>query len=145
MTKFSQSDVLNREHSFYTNVVVLAHVVLMGIAVVFLGYALNRYDDGGGWSVGSLLRIAIAIATFGYYYHSVHACTGMFYGLDLWEQSLLQRCSDDELIRAFKSGQKIFKDFREAEVFDGRIVPKPEGMKLYLPEAQGDGTKKTDA
>ena len=145
MAEFSENESLNREHSFHTGVVVIAHLLLVGLAVIFLGYALNRYDDDGGWSVGSLLRIAIAIAVFGYYYHSVHASTGIFYALDLWEQSLLRRRSDDELIRLFNNGQKMFKDFREAEVFDGRIVPKPDGMRLRVPEAPDDDTKKTDA
>lgn len=145
MTKFSENDVLNREHSFHTNVIILTHVVLIGVAVVFLGYGLNRYEDDGGWSLGCLLRIGIAIIVLGYYYHSVHAGTGVFYALDLWEQSLLRRRSDDELIRAFNKGQKIFKDFREAEVFDGRIIPKPGGMKLHLLESPNDDTEKTDA
>jgi hypothetical protein len=145
MTKFSENELLNREHSFHTGIVVIAHLLLAGVAMIFLGYALNRYVDDGGWSVGSLLRIAIAFAVFGYYYHSVHAYTGIFYALDLWEQSLLRRRSDDELIRAFNNGQKIFKDFREVEVFDGRIVLKPDGMRLGLPEAPIDDTKRTDA
>jgi hypothetical protein len=93
MTKFSENELLNREHSFHNGIVVIVHLLFVGVAMFFLGYALNCLNYGS-WSVCSLLRIAIAIAVFGYYYHSVHACTGIFNALDLWEQSLLRRRSE---------------------------------------------------
>jgi hypothetical protein len=102
--RFSENENLNREHSFYGGVVVLAHLLFGGTAFLILISAIERYTEDGGWSLACLFRMAAALALFGYYWHSVHAVMGVFYALDLWEQSLLRRRSEDELIRAYLSG-----------------------------------------
>jgi hypothetical protein len=130
MSKFSENESLNREHSFYQSIVVLAHLILVTIALVIFCYGIKSLDKNGIWSFDCLAKLILAAGLFWYYYRSVHNQTGIFYALDLWEQSLLHRRSDDELIRAYYRGERIFKDFREAEVFDGRIFPKPGGAKL---------------
>lgn len=130
MSKFSENELLNQEHSFYQSIVVIAHLILATSAVVIFGYGIKSLDDNGILSLDSVAKLTLALALFVYYYRSVHNGMGVFYALDLWEQSLLRRKSDDELIRAYYRGERIFKDFREAEVFDGRIFPKPGGTKL---------------
>lgn len=143
MGEFSKNPSLNREHSFHGNVGCLVHILFWGAAVILLGFALKSYDDHGGWSVGYLLRFGLAVAVFGYYYRSVHKETAVFYALGLWEQSLLRRRSDDELIRAYSSGKRIIVDFREAEVFNGRFIPKPGGTTFQPPSESHDETGTT--
>ena len=143
MGEFSKNHSLNREHSFYGKVVCLVHLLFAGAALILLAFGLKSYDDYGGWSVGCLLRFALAVGLFIYYYHSVHKGTGVFYALGLCEQSLLRRCSEDELIRAFYCGERIFVHSREAEVFDGRLVPKITGMKFQSVDESHDETGTT--
>ncbi len=134
MSQFSENSALNREHSFYGGIVVLTHLVLGGAAFIILLYGISRYLDEGG-SLGCFFWCAVGVGTLIYYCRSVQKGTGVFYALDLWEQSLIGRRSDDELIRAYKNGQRIFKNSIEAEVFDGCIVPKSHGSKLHLPDS----------
>ncbi len=145
MNQFSENTDLNREHSFYLGVVDIVHLIFVGAALVILCYSVKRYEDDGGWSRVCVFRLAIAAAVFGYYWRSQDARTGVFYALDLWHQSLLRRRADDELVRAYRSGKQIFKDSREAEVFDGRIVPKPGGVRLYPPGAKSTESHDTNA
>jgi hypothetical protein len=130
MSIFSENKQLNKEHQFYLGIVVLLHFIFMAIVVVFVGLGLRSYIQHAGWTLNSISKFVFAAVMFGYYYHSVHKVTGLFYALDLWEQSLNRRKCDDNLIRAYRNGQKIFKDFVEVEVFDGKIVPKAGGLKL---------------
>jgi hypothetical protein len=132
MSKFSENESLNREHSFYQSIVVIAHLILALSSVVIFAYGIKSLDKSGFWSFDCLVKLILAAVLFWYYYHSVQNDKGIFYALHLWEQSLLRRNLDDELIRAYYRGEKIFKDFREAEVFNGRIVPKPDGTKLTV-------------
>ena len=130
MDRFSENEFLNREHSFYQSIVVIAHFILAIAGVVIFAYGIKSLDENGIWSLDCLAKLTLAVALFWYYYRSVHNGTGVFYALELWEQSLLRRRSDDELIRAYYRGEKIIVDYREAEVFNGRFLPKPGGIKL---------------
>lgn len=145
MTDFSEDKQLNREHSFYNGIVVLAHLVFVAAAFIPFAYAIKSYGDYGGWTLDCVLKFGLAAGLFAYYYYSVHNVSGLFYALDLWEQSLLRRKFDDELIRAYHRGEKIFKDFREAEVFDGHIVPKADGIRLRPPDKSSKDKEEIDA
>ena len=145
MSKFSNNEELNREHQFHLGIVVLLHFIFMAAVMVIIGLGLRSYDQHACWTLDSIAKFLFAAVLFGYYYHSVHKVTGLFYLLDLWEQSLIHRKGDDDLMRAYRNGQKIFKDFVEAEVFDGKIVPKVGGLKLSPPtETHDDGTKSSN-
>lgn len=130
MSKFSENGELNKEHSFHQGIVVICHLILATGAMIIFGYAIKSIDDNGIMSFDCLAKLTIAIVLFWYYYYSVHNGKGVFYALELWEQSLLRRKSDDELIRAYYRGEKIIVDYREAEVFNGRFLPKLGGIKL---------------
>lgn len=130
MSEFSENKELNREYSFYNSIVVLAHLFFVAAAFIPFAYGMKSYGDHNGWTLDCVLKLGLSAGLFAYYYYSVHNASGLFYALDLWEQSLIRRKFDDDLIRAYHRGEKIFKDFREAEVFDGRIVPKADGIRL---------------
>ncbi len=142
MTKFSENEELNREHSFYQSIVVIAHLILATAGVVIFAYGIKSLDENGIWSLDCLAKLTFAVALFGYYYLSVHNGTGVFYALELWEQSLLRRRSDDELIRAYYRGERIIVDYREAEVFNGRFLPKPGGTKLRPGTSEKESNQK---
>ena len=144
MSEFSENKQLNRGHSFYNGIVVLVHLFFVVAALIALAYGIKSYDDHDGWTLYCLLKFGLAAGLFAYYYYSVHNVSGLFYPLDLWEQSLLRRKSDDELMRAYHRGKRIFKDFREAEVFDGRIVPKADGIRLKPPNTSTEDNKEID-
>jgi hypothetical protein len=145
MSEFSENKQLNREHSFYNSIVVLVHLLFVVVAFITFVYGIKSYDDHDGWTLYCLVKFGLAAGLFAYYYYSVHNGSGLFYALDLWEQSLLRRRSDDELIHAYHRGEKIFKDFREAEVFDGRIVPKADGIRLRPPDTSTEDNEEIDA
>lgn len=142
MAKFSENEELNREHSFYQSIVVIVHLILTTAGVVIFSYGIKSLDENGIWSLDCLAKLTLAVALFGYYYRSVHNGTGVFYALELWEQSLLRRRSDDELIRAYYRGERIIVDYREAEVFNGRFLPKPGGTKLRAGTSDKESNQK---
>jgi hypothetical protein len=145
MGKFSENEQLNREHLFYGRIAGLAHFIFVGSAVAALLYSLKLLIDDDGWSVACFLRFALAAGIVLYWQASVQTLTGIFYALHLWEQSLLRRRSDDELIRLYNRGERILKEDREVEVFDGHFLPKPGGMRIRRREEPQNESEKSDA
>jgi hypothetical protein len=130
MSKFSESEKLNREYEFYTKIVIVVHIILATAGVIISSFGIKSLEENGLWSLNTLVKLILALLLLWYYYHSCHKGTGLFYALELWEQSLSRRRSDDELMRAYYTGERIIVDFREAEVFNGHFLPKPGGIEL---------------
>jgi hypothetical protein len=142
MRPFSEDMTLNREHSFHRRVRLFVHLCLGGAWLAILGFGLWR-GGRGGWSTPAILALVLGLVIFGYHCRAASAGTSVFYALHLWEQSLLRRQSDDELIRACRIGHRILKDGQEVEVFDGRLVPKPGGLRLRK-SADATGSNEAD-
>jgi hypothetical protein len=106
MAKFSENELLKREHSFYQSIVVIVHFILATAGVVIFAYGIKGLYENGIWSLDCLAKLTLTVALFWCYYRSVHNGTGVFYALELWELSLLRRRSDDELIRAYYRGRE---------------------------------------
>jgi len=123
-----ENEVLDRENNKLSGVTWLVYFV-GGVMFISALALIDRFELG--W-VGFAIWLAAGI-------YSVRAADNgnwPFSLLDQWEQSILERRSDAELIHAYRRGKKIFKYSREAEVIDGCIVPKPGGIELIPPEEQ---------
>jgi len=123
-----ENEALDREHNQLMGLGCL--VYLVGGAMFISALALiDRFELGTVWYI---ICIAVGI----YLVRAADNGNWPFSLLDQWEQSILERRSDAELIHAYSRGKKIIKYGREAEVIDGCIVPKPGGIELIPPEEQ---------
>lgn len=139
--RFCGDALLNEEYKAYKNIFqfllwmgIIAMLVLLSMV---LGYSLLVYEDITNYIFSpSLLKeehyllliklvfsIGLSVCTY-YFYRRINEW------LDVWEQSLLRRKSEEELKEAFFRGDRIIYKGIECEVINGQFTPKQGGTIL---------------
>ena len=120
--KFSGSELLNVEYEALKRVKLIVAIflfLLIGLMFTLLAsYTVQR--NSLVWGIVTIIYVAYVVHA-GDKYKSVFR---VFALLDLWEQSLLKRMSDEELKQAYREGSRIFRDGEEVEVIGEYFVPR---------------------
>ena len=140
MNNFSDDSQLNKEHNFYVGIVALVYSIIgFGAFIMFL-IAVEEADQHGWLSYQFAWRFIIGLLIVVYYQLSKERPYSVFYFLDNWEQSLLHRKTEYEIVLSVKAGKRIFKDFNnngiysEVDIVNNIIIPKQNGISLSAPD-----------
>ena len=137
---FSGSTLLNKEYKAYENIFYfllwMGIIATMELLAMVLNYGILGYEEIKNYIFYSsfleeehylwlklVVSIGLSVCAY-YFYRRIEEC------LDVWEQSLLRRKSDEELKESFFRGERIIYGGIECEVINGQFVPKRGGIVL---------------